>query len=50
MKDLCKRYNMTDGAVVLPPADKFGGMDVAEVCRLKELELENERLKRLIAE
>ncbi|KEZ00707.1 transposase, partial [Burkholderia sp. MSh2] len=30
--------------------NKFGGMDVAEARRLKELESENERLKRLIAE
>lgn len=29
---------------------KYGGMEVAEVKRLKELEQENTRLKRLVAE
>ncbi len=30
--------------------NKFGGIDVADARRLKDLESENERLKRLIAE
>ena len=29
---------------------KYGGMEVSDVRRLKELELENQRLKRLVAE
>ena len=29
---------------------KFGGMDVSEACRLKALEEENGRLKRLLAD
>lgn len=29
---------------------RFGGMDVAETKRLKQLELENARLKKLVAE
>ena len=29
---------------------KYGGMEVSDVRRLKELELDNQRLKRLVAE
>lgn len=42
MKYLCKRDNITEQMFYR------GGMDVAEARRLKELESENERLKRLI--
>ncbi len=48
-KDLCKRYYITEQAFCRW-RNKFGGMDVAEARRLKELESENERLKRLLAE
>ncbi len=48
-KDLCKRHNITE-QTFYRWRNKFGGMDVAEARRLKELESENERLKRLLAE
>lgn len=49
MKDLCKRHNITE-QTFYRWRNKFGGMDVTEARRLKELESENNRLKRLIAE
>jgi putative transposase len=49
VKDLCKRHNITE-QTFYRWRNKFGGMDVAEARRLKELESENDRLKRLIAE
>lgn len=48
-KDLCKRHNITE-QTFYRWRNKFGGMDVAEARRLKDLESENERLKRLLAE
>ncbi|TCP15713.1 putative transposase [Crenobacter luteus] len=48
-KDLCQRHNITE-QTFYRWRNKFGGMDVAEARRLKELESENERLKRLLAE
>ncbi len=49
VKDLCKRHNISE-QTFYRWRNKFGGMDVADARRLKELESENERLKRLIAE
>lgn len=49
IKDLCKRHNITE-QTFYRWRNKFGGMDVAEARRLKELESENDRLKRLVAE
>lgn len=49
IKDLCKRHNITE-QTFYRWRNKFGGMDVSEARRLKELESENERLKRLVAE
>jgi putative transposase len=48
-KDLCKRHSIAK-QTFYRWRNKFGGMDVAEVRRLKELESENDRLKRLNAE
>ena len=47
--DLCKRRNITE-QTFYRWRNKYGGMDVPEARRLKELESENDRLKRLIAE
>ncbi len=49
VKDLCKRHNISE-QTFYRWRTKFGGMDVAEARRLKELESENEKLKRLVAE
>ncbi|AJY11487.1 transposase [Burkholderia cepacia] len=49
VKDLCKRHNISE-QTFYRWRSKFGGMDVADARRLKELESENDRLERLIAE
>jgi len=48
-KDLCRRHGISD-ATFYNWKVKFGGMTVSEVRRLKELERENAKLKRLRAE
>lgn len=49
VKDLCKHHNISE-QTFYRWRNKFGGMDVADARRPKELESENDRLKRLIAE
>ena len=47
--DLCRRHGMSDAAFYKWKA-KYGGMQVSEVKRLKDLESENGKLKKLLAE
>jgi putative transposase len=47
--DLCRKHGISDATFYKWRA-KFGGMDVSEARRLKQLEDENNRLKRLVAE
>ena len=47
--DLCRRYGMSD-ATYYNWKKKYGGMTVSEAKRLKELEEENLRLKRMVAD
>ena len=49
IKDLCRRHGFSEGSYYLW-RNKFGGMSVSDAKRLKELEAENTRLKRLLAE
>lgn len=49
VKDLCRKHGFSDGSFYLWRA-KFGGMDVSDARRLKELEGENSKLKKLLAE
>jgi putative transposase len=49
VEELCRKHGISTPTYYSWKA-KFGGMMVAEVRRLKALELENERLKRLVAE
>jgi len=49
VKDLCRKHGFSDASFYKWRA-KFGGMDVSEARRLKELESENGKLKRLLAE
>jgi len=49
IRELCKRHNITE-QTFFRWRNKFGGMDVAEAKRLKELEGENAKLKRMLAE
>ena len=47
--DLCRRHGIRSATFYAWKA-KFGGMDVSDAKRLKALEEENARLKRLLAE
>ena len=47
--DLCRRHGISSATFYAWKA-KFGGMDVSDAKRLKTLEEENARLKRLLAE
>lgn len=49
VKDLCRRHGFSEASYYLWRS-KFGGMRVPEAKRLKELEAENTRLKKLLAE
>lgn len=49
VKDLCRRHGFSEASYYLWRS-KFGGLDVSEAKRLKALEAENARLKKLLAE
>ena len=49
VKDLCRRHGFSE-ASFYAWRSKFGGMDVSEAKRLKALEAENAKLKKLLAE
>ncbi len=48
-KELSRRHGVAENTVYRWKA-KFGGMEVSEAKRLRELEAENAKLKRLLAE
>ena len=47
--DLCRKHNISPASFYKYKA-KFGGMDVSDARRLKALEDENAKLKKLLAE
>jgi putative transposase len=47
--ELCRKHGVSDASIYKWKA-KFGGMDVSEAKRLKGLEDENAKLKRLLAD
>lgn len=49
VKELCRKHGFSDASFYLWRS-KFGGMDVSDAKRLKALETENTRLKKLLAE
>lgn len=49
IRDVCRRHNLTE-QTFFRWRNKYGAMAVSEVRRLKELELENSRLKKIVAE
>lgn len=49
MKELCRKHNISD-ATFYTWRKKFGGLDVSEARRLKSLEDENARLKKMLAD
>jgi putative transposase len=49
VKELCRQHGFSESSYYLWRS-KFGGMSVPDAKRLKELETENTRLKKLLAE
>jgi putative transposase len=49
VKELCRKHGFSEASYYLWRS-KFGGMSFPEAKRLKELESENARLKKLLAE
>lgn len=49
IKDLCRKHGFSDASFYLWRR-KFGGMDVPDAKRLKSLEAENAKLKKMLAE
>ena len=49
VKELCRKHGFSEASYYLWRS-KFGGMDVSDARRLKALEAENAKLKKLLAE
>jgi putative transposase len=49
VKELCRKHGMSDVSFYTWRS-KYGGMEVADAKRLKQLEEENRKLKKLLAE
>lgn len=49
VKELCRKHGFSDASFYTWRA-KFGGMEVSDAKRLKALEQENSRLKKLLAD
>ena len=49
VKDVCREHGVSEGTYYRWKS-KFGGMDVSDARRLRELEAENRRLKTAVAE
>ena len=49
VKELCRKHGFSEASYYLWRS-KFGGMSVPDAKRLKELESENTRLKKILAE
>ena len=49
IREVCRKHNLTE-QTFYRWRNKYGGMDVAEVKRLRELEKENAELKKIVEE
>ena len=49
VRELCRKHGVSDASIYKWKA-KYGGMDVSEAKRLRALEDENSRLKRMLAD
>jgi putative transposase len=49
VKDICRKYGVSD-ATYYKWKSKYGGLEVSDVRRLRELEAENSKLKRMYAD
>lgn len=47
--EVCRQYGVTD-QTIYNWKKKFGGMDISEVKRLRQMEAENARLKKIVAQ
>lgn len=49
VRDICRKHNVTE-QTFYRWRNKYGGLELSEARRLKELERENSQLKRLVAD
>ena len=49
VKEICRKYGISD-ATYYKWKSKYGGLEVSDVRRLRELEAENAKLKRMYAD
>jgi putative transposase len=49
VKEVCRKYGISD-ATYYKWKSKYGGLDVSDVRRMRELEAENSKLKRMYAD
>ena len=49
VQDLCRQYGISD-ATYYKWKSKYGGMEAADIKRLREVEAENSKLKRMFAD
>ena len=49
VQDLCRQYGISD-ATYYKWKSKYGGMEAADIKRLREIEAENSKLKRMFAD
>jgi putative transposase len=49
VREVCRQHNITE-QTLYRWRNKYGGMEVADARRLRDLESENAKLKRLVAE
>lgn len=49
VRDVCRKHNISE-QTFYRWRNKYGGMDVSEARRLKQLEKENEELKKMVAD
>lgn len=49
VQDLCRQYGISD-ATYYKWKSKYGGMDASDIKRLREVEAENSKLKRMFAD
>jgi len=49
VKDICRKYGISD-ATYYKWKSKYGGLEVSDVRRMRDLEAENSKLKRMYAE
>jgi putative transposase len=49
VSDICRKHGICEGTFFRWKS-KYGGMEISDVRRMKEQEIENNRLKRLVAQ